>query len=304
MRTYWRSSPTVYTLIFSSLFAPTSANETAIVTITAVRTATATATATATPKIPQDPSYTSASLLKSSVLSTTNDYRAQHNASALTWNDTLADYAGRWAEGCIWEHSHGPYGENLAYGYGNATSAVQAWGDEGEMYNFDKPTGFTKATGHFTQLVWRSTKEVGCAAVDCGLTDLDDEDKEGEQRAQGWYLVCEYIPGGNVVGGGDDENKYFRLNVLPAVDEDEDEDENHDDDDNTDNNEESENEDEYENKNGNEVKGEGEHAGQLGIEVKPGIWLWRDTGTGLELIGWRIGLWWVGIVVYISRSIS
>ncbi|KAL2852997.1 hypothetical protein BJX68DRAFT_233721 [Aspergillus pseudodeflectus] len=92
-------------LILSSILRPISANEVVTITITAVQTATATATATTSPEIPQDPSYTSSSLFKSSVLSTTNHYRAQHNASALTWNDTLADYAKHWAEGCIWEHS-------------------------------------------------------------------------------------------------------------------------------------------------------------------------------------------------------
>ncbi|KAL2808015.1 CAP domain-containing protein [Aspergillus granulosus] len=252
----WTSTLTI--LLVPSITTPASANEIVTVTITAVRTETATTIATMTPEVPQDPSYISASLFESSVLATTNDYRAQYNASALTWNDTLADYASRWAEGCVWEHSHGPYGENLAYGYGNATSAVQAWGDESEMYDFDKPTGFTKQTGHFTQLVWRGTREVGCAAVDCGLTDPDDDDEEAAQRAQGWYLVCEYMPGGNVVGGGDDEYKYFRLNVLPAVDED---DEN---------------------------------------EGEPGIWLWRDDGAILRPIGWRKGLCWFGMVVYLS----
>lgn len=34
----------------------------------------------------------------------------------------------------------------------------------------------------------------------------------GEQRAQGWYVVCEYTPPGNVVGQHD---SYFRKNVLP-----------------------------------------------------------------------------------------
>ncbi|KAL3461139.1 CAP domain-containing protein [Aspergillus heterothallicus] len=293
-----RSRSTLLTLLFSSIFTQTIANETVTVTITAVRTATATKTATTTPEVPQDPSYTSASLFRSSVLSTTNDYRAQHNASALTWNDTLADYAAHWAKGCIWEHSHGAYGENLAYGYGNATSAVQAWGDEREMYDFDKPTGFTKETGHFTQLVWRGTRQVGCAAVDCGLTYQDEDGKEGEQRAQGWYLVCEYVPAGNVVGGGGDEKEYFRLNVLPENHQDEDEDQGQDDEGDDDEGEDEEGDDDK-----MEVKGEGEHDGQMGIEVKPGIWLWRGAGTTLESIGWRIALSWVAMGVYISRSV-
>ncbi|CAN1173037.1 Pathogenesis-related protein 1B [Linum perenne] len=39
---------------------------------------------------------------------------------------------------------------------------------------------------HYTQLVWRSTKQVGCARVKCRNGDT--------------YVVCEYYPHGNVVG--------------------------------------------------------------------------------------------------------
>lgn len=106
---------------------------------------------------------------------------------------------------------HGAYGENLAYGFGNLSSAVIAWGEEGELYDYDLPTGSTEETGHFTQLVWKASKEVGCAAYNCGYTTPKEGDDD-ELRAQGWYVVCEYAPHGNVVG---DHNRYFKENVLP-----------------------------------------------------------------------------------------
>lgn len=92
------------------------------------------------------------------------------------------------------------------------------------MYDFKKPTGFSEETGHFTQLVWRTTTDVGCAAIDCGYGNgTDDNEKRGDTgsytRAQGWYVVCEYSPPGNVMGasraaGG--ENGLFRVNVQPS----------------------------------------------------------------------------------------
>ncbi|EAW08512.1 putative extracellular SCP domain protein Pry1 [Aspergillus clavatus NRRL 1] len=171
-----------------------------------------TLSAAVTPTIPHPPSYTSPELFKDTILSASNTYRRNHNASELTWNETLTKYARDWAEGCKWRHSDGPYGENLAFGYADPITAVSAWGDEGQKYNFKLPTGFTEETGHFTQLVWRATKEVGCAAVDCGYSDGSDaKDKHGQYtRAQGWYVVCEYSPAGNVIGNN---NAFFRVNV-------------------------------------------------------------------------------------------
>lgn len=131
-------------------------------------------------------------------------------------------HAGKWRLTLL---QHGPYGENLAFGFPNASAAVAAWGDEGQLYNFQKPTGFTEKTGHFTQLVWRSTAEVGCAAINCGYShnnerkdthhtgmNLRSRAADGTMRALGWYVVCEYLPAGNVVGR---HNRYFRLNVWP-----------------------------------------------------------------------------------------
>jgi uncharacterized protein YkwD len=46
-------------------------------------------------------------------LSAHNSVRAQHGAAALTWNNTLADAAQQWADGCKFVHSGGslgPYG--------------------------------------------------------------------------------------------------------------------------------------------------------------------------------------------------
>jgi uncharacterized protein YkwD len=42
---------------------------------------------------------------KNAVINTTNYWRAQHQAKPLSWDSTLAEFAQRHAEKCIWEHS-------------------------------------------------------------------------------------------------------------------------------------------------------------------------------------------------------
>ncbi|KAI0509090.1 CAP domain-containing protein [Xylaria bambusicola] len=141
--------------------------------------------ATTTPRA--EPQFTDTPTFTSAILNSTNVYRKAHNASALTWNATLASYARSYLSKapCKMEHSGGPFGENLAVGCRNATAAVEAWGDERKWYNYERP-GYSAKTGHFTQLVWKATRSVGCDRSLCG--------------EKGWHLVCEYWPPGNVLG--------------------------------------------------------------------------------------------------------
>lgn len=146
-------------------------------------------TITAAPAVPSnEPSYSIASSFTSAILNSTNTYRRQYNASSLSWNTTLEKFATSYLQSdttCRFAHSGGPYGENLAIGYPNATASVEAWGNEEAKYNFNDP-GFSEETGHFTQLVWKTTTTVGCGRKLCGT--------------RGWFVVCEYWPRGNVGG--------------------------------------------------------------------------------------------------------
>ena len=47
----------------------------------------------------------STSELRLQVLNSTNHFRAQFQADALSWDPSLAQYAQRYVERCIWEHS-------------------------------------------------------------------------------------------------------------------------------------------------------------------------------------------------------
>jgi uncharacterized protein YkwD len=128
-----------------------------------------------------------------------NAYRARHHAPPLVWDATLARYAARHASHCVFKHSHSPYGENLAAGYPTIGAAAAAWYAEQAQYHYFNP-GFSSRTGHFTQMVWRSSKRLGCGYADC----------KGKNGTPGRYWVCEYSPAGNVINRG-----YFTANVLP-----------------------------------------------------------------------------------------
>ncbi|KAI6082846.1 PR-1-like protein [Hypoxylon rubiginosum] len=155
------------------------------------------------PAIPSDaPSFVDHDTFTSAILNSTNTYRATYNASSVRWNSTLESFASTYVqsssrkrddddEKCMMKHSGGPYGENLALGCSTAGSCVDAWASEVSKYDFDDP-GFGEETGHFTQLVWRDTTDVGCGAKLCPGNG-------------GWYLACEYWPRGNVEGGYSEE---------------------------------------------------------------------------------------------------
>lgn len=128
-------------------------------------------------------SHSSSNALGNSVLNSVNMFRKQHNASPLSWNDTLASYAANHASGCVFQHTKGPYGENLAAGTDQSVeAAIDSWGSERASYSF-ADGGFSMSTGHFTQLVWKDTTSVGCGRVYCNRLGTP-----------GWFLMCEFYP--------------------------------------------------------------------------------------------------------------
>ncbi|KAK0615708.1 CAP domain-containing protein [Bombardia bombarda] len=155
-----------------------------------------TVTITTPPTVPSTaPSFVSNETFTLAILNSTNLFRAEHGAPALAYNATLAQFATDYLNsmnnnddsGCVFAHSGGPYGENLALGCSDVQSCVDAWGGERTGYDFDDP-GFNEETGHFTQLVWKNTTDVGCGRRLCGGEVLSG--------MGGWFLVCEYWPRG------------------------------------------------------------------------------------------------------------
>ncbi|KAI8129994.1 Golgi-associated plant pathogenesis-related protein 1 [Lucilia cuprina] len=163
----------------------TSANKSQRVSYTAVPIPTTTNESEASKK--------SVEQLQLEVLEAHNRYRAKHGVSPLTLSKQLCAFATEWAKhladsNSLQHRKNNKYGENLYIGTGMGPQthelAVQAWYDEIKNYNFNKP-GFSSNTGHFTQVVWKTSKELGVGIVN---------------RANRTWVVCNYDPAGNVMG--------------------------------------------------------------------------------------------------------
>lgn len=129
-----------------------------------------------------------------------NEARAQASPTPdpplpdLVWDAELATLAADWAAGCVFEHSTGETGENLAiFSYSvEPAEVVDLWFSEISDYNYNTNRCAAGAQcGHYTQLVWRDTQKVGCARQTC---DSVPDFGPGE------LWVCEYDPAGNWVG--------------------------------------------------------------------------------------------------------
>eukprot|EP00667_Euglena_gracilis_P021576 EG_transcript_23708 len=128
-----------------------------------------------------------------------NAKRRIHGVPYVSWSEEVALSATKWAR--FGQCTHSPedceFGESL-YRSSHRPSAqrvVDAWYSEIEHYDFDNPAP-CPAAGHFTQLVWKDSVEIGCA-----MCRMDGGD---------WLVVCQYSPAGNW-------RNRFPSQVLPPV---------------------------------------------------------------------------------------
>ncbi|CAG7818915.1 unnamed protein product [Allacma fusca] len=143
-----------------------------------------------------------------------NQFRYYHSAPPLRFNISLCQisqaYANRMARENLWGHNYNVLnkyglGENLAKytqsgskRYVNSSVSVDLWYREIGDYDFrsGRPL-YNRAVGHFTQLVWRSTYQMGTAFA---------IRRQGNRNVV--FVVANYYPRGNVNGG-------YISNVLP-----------------------------------------------------------------------------------------
>lgn len=121
-----------------------------------------------------------------------NEIRKRLDLPPLVWSDKVAAVAQQWADhlAARGEFVHRPksiYGENMFKVVGAPTSVpqvVREWASEAASYDYNT-NRCSAVCGHYTQLVWRATKEIGCGVA-------------RHAKAQVW--VCDYNPPGNWVG--------------------------------------------------------------------------------------------------------
>jgi Cysteine-rich secretory protein family/Mannan-binding protein len=128
-----------------------------------------------------------------------NKYRAEIGVPPLQWSSDLANQAQEWANylasNLVFQHSQSQdEGENLWIGTSHAfsfTQMIDTFGGEKQNFRFGvfpsvSKTGNWVDVGHYTQVVWRTTTQVGCAGSD---------GRDGNYR-----FVCRYSPPGNFLG--------------------------------------------------------------------------------------------------------
>lgn len=136
-----------------------------------------------------------------------NEYRIKHGVPALKLNTRLCKFAEEWAMNLAnranpTHRSNSPYGENIFCSWSSAPNGVivdgrepvEHWYQEGENHIFGKEPA-TLRTGHFTQVVWKDSRELGVGQA---------RSKTGQV-----VVVCNYDPPGNFIGS-------FAENVPPV----------------------------------------------------------------------------------------
>jgi pathogenesis-related protein 1 len=146
------------------------------------------------------------------VLDVHNQERAAVGVQPLTWSNSLANDAQTWAQEIATtgnfdhldtEHTGltctGPcYGENIAgfnpsLGPSAPGEGVSLWTAEKSGYNAQTntctPVPPSVSCGHYTQMVWQASLEVGCATAPPGAGGLHYS-----------VLLCRYSPPGNGPG--------------------------------------------------------------------------------------------------------
>ncbi|XP_058121842.1 uncharacterized protein LOC131281286 [Anopheles ziemanni] len=136
-----------------------------------------------------------------------NQYRTRHGVPPLKLCKRLCRYAEEWAKviaarGVLVHRSNSQYGENIFCSWSSSNTVsvsvtgqepVENWYSEIDLHVFGKEPATLK-TGHFTQVVWKDSRELGVGVA--------------RNRSGQVFVVANYDPPGNYIGS-------FAKNVPP-----------------------------------------------------------------------------------------
>ncbi|XP_078233804.1 cysteine-rich venom protein helothermine-like isoform X1 [Pogona vitticeps] len=119
------------------------------------------------------------------------------NMLRMEWNIDIARNAKRWASECAFKHSSArsrtiqdkSCGENLFMSSRRHSwsRAIQTWYDEVKFFRYGfGPTSENRVIGHYTQVIWYNSYQVGCGIAYCPY-----------QPDYKYFYVCQYCPAGN-----------------------------------------------------------------------------------------------------------
>ena len=126
-----------------------------------------------------------------------NKERATLGLNDLEWSNELAEQAQQWANAMAFKdeasHSGSGQGENIWFGDNNSATIedmFELWLKEKEFFIQTQPVPENcsqswENCGHYSQIVWSTTTQIGCAASASQTSD---------------YVVCRYDPPGNIQG--------------------------------------------------------------------------------------------------------
>ncbi|GAD95040.1 SCP-like extracellular protein [Paecilomyces variotii No. 5] len=175
--------------------------------VTTAPAPTTSSTTSAAPSTSADSQSSTGEEYQAQILQNHNMHRSNHSAPALAWSTDLESTAQQLADGCVYQHNTqiggGGYGQNIGYGIpasdiGKMITNLM-YNDEfdyfNNLYGEANPdmTNFEK-WGHFSQIVWKGTKQVGCYTKVC--SSLQNVDSDGPLP----FTVCNYSPAGNFEG--------------------------------------------------------------------------------------------------------
>ncbi|XP_077545277.1 uncharacterized protein LOC144158330 [Haemaphysalis longicornis] len=134
--------------------------------------------------------------LQKQVLKVSNKYRRMHGVPPLEHSEQMCHYAQAYAfylakiGKMVHRSRNKKYGENLFYGWSmdpayhvHGRRAVDGWYDEIKLHRWTN--AFQFASGHFTQLIWKSSRYLGS-----GIAKYNNK----------IFIVSNYDPPGNVHG--------------------------------------------------------------------------------------------------------